>query len=114
MEPVKVSVGIRATEEECSVNDDELLEWARCHQKEGIRDIQFGVNLTEDQQKEMMKILETYNYKRVFTDVPGKFNLIEHRIILNNEDPVRSKRIHYLMLFEKNEKEKLKTCYSWE
>ena len=37
----------------------------------------------------MMKILETY--EGVFTDVPGKSNLIEHRILLNNEDPVRSK-----------------------
>ena len=48
VEPVKVGVGIRETEEEYSVNDDELLEWARCHQKEDIRDIQFGVDLTED------------------------------------------------------------------
>ena len=54
-----------------------------------IRDIHFEVNLTEDQQKEMMKILDTY--KGVLTNVPGKSNLIEHRIILNNEDPVRSK-----------------------
>ena len=37
----------------------------------------------------MMKILETY--KGVFADVPGKFTVIEHPIILNNEDPVRSK-----------------------
>ena len=51
--------------------------------------MQFGVDLTEDQQKEMMKILEIY--KEVFTDVPGKSNLVEHRIILNNEDPVRYK-----------------------
>ena len=86
---VKVGVGIRETEEKYSVNDDELLEWTRCHEKEDFRDIQFGVNLMEDQQKEMMKILETY--EAVFSDVPGKSNLIEHQIILNNEDPVRSK-----------------------
>ena len=61
----------------------------RCHQKEDIRDIQLGVNLTEDQQKEMMKILETY--KEVFTDAPGKSNLIVHWIVLNNENSVRSK-----------------------
>ena len=47
------------------------------------------MDLKEDQQKQMMKILETY--KGVFTDVPGKSNLIEHRIMLNNEDTVRSK-----------------------
>ena len=35
----------------------------------------------------MMKILETC--KKLLTDVPGKSNLIEHRIIQNNEDPVR-------------------------
>ena len=101
MEPVKVGVGIRETEKEYSVNDDKLLEWARCYRKEDIRDIQFGVDLTEGQQKEMMKILETY--KGVFTDVPGKYNLIEHRIILN-EDPIRSKPspLGCFMLFEKN------------
>ena len=37
----------------------------------------------------MMKILDSY--KGVFTDVPGKSNLIEYRIILNNEDPIKSK-----------------------
>ena len=37
----------------------------------------------------MMKILEIY--KRVFTDVPGKSNLIEPRIILTNKDSVKSK-----------------------
>ena len=56
VELVKVGVGIRETEKEYSVNDNELLEWARCHQKEDIRNIQFGVDLTEDQQKKMMKI----------------------------------------------------------
>ena len=44
VEPVKVGVGIRETEEEYSVNDNDLLEWARCHQKEDIWDIQFIVH----------------------------------------------------------------------
>ena len=89
VEPVKVGVRIRETEKKCSVNDDELWEWARCHQKEDIWNIQFGVDLTKDQQKEIMNIMKTY--KGAFTDVLGKSNLIEHWIILNNEDPVRSK-----------------------
>ena len=48
VEPVKVRVGIRETEEKYSVNDIELLEWASCHQKEDIRDMKFEVDLTED------------------------------------------------------------------
>ena len=36
----------------------------------------------------IMKIFETYK-GMMFTDVPGKLNLIEHWIILNNEDLVR-------------------------
>ena len=88
VKPVKVGVGIRQKEEKYNANDDEWL-WAPCHQKEDVRDIQFGVDLTKDQQKEMMKILETY--KGVCTDVPRKSNLIEHRIIISNENPVRTK-----------------------
>ena len=42
----------------------------------------------------------------MFTDVPGKSNLIEHRIILNNEDSIRSKP--YLSSYTVREKLKQK------
>ena len=66
------------------------------------------MDLTEDQQKETEDLGDT--------DVPGKSKLIEHRIILNNEDPIDPNHILHLMLFEKKGeiKDMLELRIIWE
>ena len=58
-------------------------------QKEGLQDVCLGMNLGEAQQDEIMDVLRKYS--DVFTDVLGKPNLIEHRVELTENEPIRSK-----------------------
>ena len=47
------------------------------------------MNLGEAQQGEIIDVLGKYS--DVFTDVPGKSNLIQHRVELTENEPIRSK-----------------------
>ena len=58
-------------------------------QKEGLQDVCLGVNLGEAQQGEIMNVLGKYS--DVFTDLPGKTDLIKHRVELTENEPIRSK-----------------------
>ena len=46
--------------EDLSVNDEEMMELAICHQKETVKDIKLGIELTKIQQEEMMDTLARY------------------------------------------------------
>ena len=59
------------------------------HQKEGVRDVKLGEDLSEDQQR-MFKDL-TGMYPDVFTDVPRETNVIQHRVKLTDVTPIRCK-----------------------
>ena len=43
--------------EDLSVNDDEMMELANCHQKETVQDVKLGVERTKTQQEEMINTL---------------------------------------------------------
>jgi len=86
---VQAGTGIMENLEDHSVHDEELLKLGCCYQQESIQDIKLGVDLSEAQQREIMGTLR--GYSDVFTDVPGKSNLIEHHINLTDVSPVRSK-----------------------
>ena len=81
--------GIIGGDEDLSVNDEEMIELANCHQKETVKDVKLGIELTKTQQEEMMDTL--VRYEEVFSDIPGKTNVIEHKIELTNNNPVRSR-----------------------
>ena len=55
-----VCTGIIGENEDLSVNDDEMVELANCHQKETIQNIKLGVELTKTQQEEMMNTLSRH------------------------------------------------------
>ena len=52
-----VFTGIIGGNENLSMNDDEMMELANCHQKETVQDVKLGIELTKIQQEEMMDIL---------------------------------------------------------
>ena len=81
--------GIIGGDEDLSVNDEEMMELANCHQKETVKDVKLGIELTKTQQEEMMDTL--VRYEEVFSDIPGKTNVIEHKIEFTNNKPVRSR-----------------------
>ena len=82
-----VCTGIIRGNEDLSVNDEEMMELANCHQKETVQDVRLGVELSKTQQKEMMNTLS--RHEEVFSDTPGKTNMIKHKIELTENDPFR-------------------------
>ena len=84
-----VCTGIIGENEDLSVNDEETMELANCHQKEIVKDVKLGIELTKIQQEEMMDTL--VRYTEVFSDIPGKTDLIEHKIEFTDNNPVRSR-----------------------
>ena len=49
-----VCVAITGRNKYQSVNDNEMMELANCHQKETVQDVKLGIELTKTQRKEMM------------------------------------------------------------
>ena len=84
-----VCTGIIGGNEDLSVNDEEMMELANCHQKETVKDVKLGIERTKIQQKEMMDTL--VRYTEVFSNIPGKTDMIEHKIELTDNNPVRSR-----------------------
>ena len=81
--------GIIGENEDLSLNDEEMMELANCHQKETVKDVKLAIELTKIQQEEMMGNL--VRYAEVFSDIPGKTDMIEHKIELTNNNPVWSR-----------------------
>ena len=84
-----VCTGIIGGNEDLSVNDEEMMELPNCHQKETVKNVKLGIELTKIQQEEMMDTL--VRYTEVFSDIPGKTDIIEHKIELTDINPVRSR-----------------------
>ena len=82
-----VCTGIIGGNEDLSVNDDEMMELANCHQKETVQDVKLGIELTKTQQKKMINTLS--RHKEVFSDIPGRTNMIKHKVELTENNPVR-------------------------
>ena len=74
--------------EDLSVNDEEIMELANCHQKETVQDVKLGVELTKTQQEEKINTLS--KHKEAFSDIPGKTKKIKHMIELTENNPIRS------------------------
>ena len=81
--------GIIVENEDLSVNNDEMMELANCHQQETVHDVKLGVKLTKTHQEEMMNTLARHT--KVFSDIPGKINMVEHKIELTDNNPVWSR-----------------------
>ena len=65
----------------------EVLELEGYHQKEGVRDVKLGEDLSEDQ-RHMLKEL-TRRYPDVFTDMPSETDVIQHRVKVTDDTPIR-------------------------
>ena len=56
------------------------------HQKEGVRDVKLGEDLSEDQ-RHMLDL--TRRYPDVFTDMPSETDVIQHRVKVTDDTPIR-------------------------
>jgi hypothetical protein len=76
-------------DKEDHTEDDDLLDLDPYHPCETHEDVQFGENLLGDQKKQASDLIQ--QFQEIFTDKPGRTNLVEHRVCLTSEDPIRSK-----------------------
>ena len=84
-----VCTGIIGGNKDLSVNNDEMTELASCHHKETVKDVKLGIELTKTHQEEMMNTLARHT--KVFSDIPGKTNMIEHKIEFSDNNAVKSR-----------------------
>ena len=54
-----------------------------------LRNVKLGLGLTKSQEENVWQVLGAYD--SVFTDVPGKSNVIQHQITLTDSTSIRSK-----------------------
>ena len=71
-------------------NEDELLVLPDFKGKDKIAEIRISDDLTEEQTIQVREML--LEFKDVLTDIPGETNLIEHKINLTSENPIRTKQ----------------------
>src|ERR1043165_1594311 len=67
----------------------EILELYNSKQTEDYRDVNINPNLNGKQKDELLKLIKEYS--DIFSDVPGKTDLVKHEIHLTSSEPVRSK-----------------------
>ena len=75
--------------EEVSVNEGDLLGLVTFQSKESIRDVCVGAELNGEQRKEVMEVLR--RYEEIFTEISGKAGVIENKISLSDDCPIRCK-----------------------
>ena len=75
--------------DEVSVNEKNLLGLVTFQSKESIQDVCVGAELNGEQRNEVMEVLR--RYKAIFTEIPGKASVIEHKIDLTDDRPIRCK-----------------------
>ncbi|KAK3084178.1 hypothetical protein FSP39_009620 [Pinctada imbricata] len=71
------------------VKEADIIQYPEAEAKETIRDIQMGEELNTGERSEIEGMLR--DYEDVLTDIPGRTNLVKHKILLTTKDPVRSK-----------------------
>ena len=87
----KIVVGASAVyvkkQKDFSVDDEKLLELEILQPKENISDVCLGVELSIKQQNEIMWTLS--KFQNIFTDIPTKTSIIEHRVHLVDDRSIR-------------------------
>ena len=68
---------------------ENLVEFAPIEAKETAADVQYGDQLTSQQKRGFVELVS--EYADVFSDLPGSFSGIEHRVVLTNNKPVKTK-----------------------
>ena len=75
-------------------------------------DVKLGIELTKTQKEEMMDTL--VRYTEVFSDISGKTDMIEHKIELTDNNPVRSRPYPLPYALRENLKREIEDMLSLE
>ena len=72
-----------------AVEDDDLLDFMTPGGEETSADVCIGDSLSENEQAQAREVIATF--RSVFSDKPGRTNLLQHRIELTSPHPIRCK-----------------------
>ena len=75
--------------EEVSVNEENLLGLVTFQSKESTQDVCVGAESNGKQRNEVMEVLR--RYEEIFTEITGKAIVIEHKIDLTDDRPIKCK-----------------------
>ena len=79
------------TEEDCqNCREEDIVTISELKGKKTVTDVKISKGLSKEQERQAKELLE--EFQDVLTDIPGETNLIEHRINLTSEQPVRTKQ----------------------
>ena len=79
----------RDVAEEVSVNEEDWLGLVTFQSKESIQDVCVGAELNGEQRNEVVEVLR--RYEEIFTKIPGKASVVERKIDLTDDRPIRCK-----------------------
>ena len=74
---------------DCGEDDEELLEMSPCGSKENYHGVTLGKQLNTDEQQVISDMLR--DFSDIFTDIPGKTSIVQHKVDLTTPHPVRSR-----------------------
>ena len=80
---------LEVSESDGVVDDESLLSLLNTEQEETCRDVNVCSNLTKEQTGEVWQLLK--EFQDIFTDVPGRTDLVEHKVELTTSIPIHVK-----------------------
>ena len=91
MELLKKKQVYRKAQEDCqNCREEDIVTIPELKGKETVADVKISKGLSKEQEIQVKELLE--EFQDVLTDIPSETNLIEHRINLTSEQPVRTKQ----------------------
>ena len=103
------SVGV-VDDDECSDDDIspsacEDIELTTLQGSENYQDVQINKDLSASQRRELQDLI--YEFRDIFTDIPGSSKSVEHKILVSSNDPVRQKAYPIPHVLQKKVKEEV-------
>ena len=86
--PIKLAV-CAITCESDSEDDGEVLGLSSDANVETYEDVNINPELTPEQERDVKELV--YEYQSIFSSIPGKTNLIQHKIVLTDDQPIQNK-----------------------
>ena len=87
-ESVVASVATITFEDDDSIMELETPDVSGVRKPETHKDVNINPELTEEQQGQLRDLVEAYS--EIFSSAPGTTNLIEHKIVLTDKEPIWS------------------------
>lgn len=87
--------------------EEGILKLYNNKQVETLKDVETSPELSFRQKEDLKQLLKEYGY--IFSDIPGRTNLVEHEIVVTSKEPIRLKSYPTLYHLQKEIDKELET-----